>query len=564
MGSGPGKVEENFIIQRVGNQYQVQSTRWNQHLIRLMPGKYTISERSLKALEKAAAKSLNDPSKYLSLVQSLEHMLEHHPEDASLKDTLDKISRLDPLQVSKRRLDVSETEKIKTLDPKKGDSPRMCAIALSVISRAMAGLPEKPDSPLYGHPELLAQCFQEYLSSTKEITQRQLEQIIEAMIKNSNEGWDAMRMALGVLTRKDADSGLKKKVQAASETVVSRMFRQHAKTLQKQNGTDIGESLRQMYRLHELVGGAKLSPELLKNIGPSVKKFVDLFFRGYQFPVTLTLPSSRLLQSDKTPVEEEEVATWAMSCPSVALRHTYDRILSIQLGEQPVRKPEGLELSAAASLTQAYTYNQALVGYLGSKGVKEPQRVANELMLRSSGDVTLSNFLYSLPDMINSIQATEVGLREIDPVVSFKQPPIRFSVEGGMCTVYRSFPVAYISMDERTPRRLVWVESRVEFDPNAIGGRWTEYVTTKPYGEALADEVRRRVKEGATEDVARQEVYKELHQRIFEAFEEEGRRITEGTRTRMPLERETTQKRLQAEFSTLVAEMDEALKRPPQ
>lgn len=400
------------------------------------------------------------------------------------------------------------------------------AIAKSIITQARLGKPEIPREAAYfeGDPSLLTQCFQEYLAQPN-LTSEDLARDIEAMMMHSNDGWDAMLQALTELTGKEADPQLRERIQSAASAVISRMFPRCAKVMERRDGADVGDALRIMYRLHELLNQTNIpsptSDEPYKLADPSLGAFFDNFFQGYKFSCTLHLPGSHLLRP-QPPLAgvDKEIQTWASSCPSTSIISTYRRITRIQIGEEKVERGSDFTGDAQRALTQTYRYNQALVTYLKNQGFSQlkAQEMADAMMLRSSGDLTMNNFFSSLGIIINASQVEQITFREGERPVQFGQAQVSFSVERGNCVVTRYFPVVRDYPDGEKPRQLVWVESRVVLNPNEVGYTWTEELTTKPYGVALADEVRRRMADPENPQPKKQamaSVTKELEDTIY-------------------------------------------------
>lgn len=223
-------------------------------------------------------------------------------------------------------------------------------------------------------------------------------------------------------------------------------------------------------------------------------------------------PSILTSVSEASTEEEKEWITFQGSKP---IANTFGRLDSIEVGDGSIEEKQPDQTD------RAYAYNQRLKRFLETQGVSKPQEVANALMLRIAGDIAFTRHFASFP----GICAGPEGMPPWSVQEAFGlsvepgRPSIRFRVENGKCIIEKAFLEERKFTDGETPRDLAWVTTRIEIDPNNIGDQWTEHVTTKPYAQALAEEVVRRQEKGTAN--ALEEVKAEMQKQITNSSERE-------------------------------------------
>jgi hypothetical protein len=456
-------------------------------------------ERLVGMAKKIDPKKPEGEVRLRGLVRSLAGMLEKCPpgQRELVRDTLKAVGDLLGPQ--------KEGEPKNPIIPQ--TSEERLAIAKSIIERARFGKQAShwPQAFLEGDPSPLSLCFEEYLSQPG-LTKEDLAQIIEAMYVNGEDYGEALRQALKSKTKGDALAEPKGTIKEAVLLFAAKVLRPCMGALQNPQSKDFGVLMLRARQGIELVLSTGNPPEIFAQTIPVLTSFFEqMFTKGLEFSTTAALPSRRFIHS--APTEEEAAKQWAASSPSMPLRDTFDRMTAIELGGTPQKatmKPDD------APLANTYSYNQALKEYLEKQGVSNAGEVANQLMLRCAIESTSDSFLKTFGNVLlrcsnqpESVQFNDsVSGFALHPVIEPGRPTVRFSVEKdtGKCIIERVYPMQFGS-------QYAWRVSRAEFDPKKIGDQWTETVTTKPYAEALADEVYRRVvEEGKTQDEAIAEV----------------------------------------------------------
>jgi hypothetical protein len=504
MGSGPEGVSPRYHIQKVGDQYEVRSVgKLRSWAVRVFRGEYAASKGSLGRLLELAKKldveKPKDQARLRGLVRSLAGMLETCPpgQRELVQDTLKAVGDL---------LGPQKEGELKNPGIPQTSQEKL-AIAKSIIERARAGKQAShwPQAFLEGDPSPLSMCFEEYLSQPG-LTKEGLAQIIEAMYVNGEDYGEALQQALKSKSKEEAPAELKKTIKEAILLFAAKVLRPCMDALEDPQSKDFGVLMLRARQGIELVLAVDIPLESLVQTIPFLTSFFEqMFTKGLEFSTTAALTSRRFIRS--APTNEEAAQQWAASSPSMPLRDTFDRMTAIELGGMPRKtavRPEG------APLANTYYYNQALKEYLEKQGVSNAGEVANQLMLRCTIESTSDIFLKTFGNVLlrsskkpESVQFNDnVSGFGLHPVIEPGRPTVRFSVEKdtGKCIIERVCPMQFGS-------RYAWRVSRAEFDPKKIGDQWTETVTTKPYAEALADEVYRRVvEEGKTQDEAIAEV----------------------------------------------------------
>lgn len=510
MGSGAGSVQPRYHIQRVGDQYELRSVGWlRSWAVRLMKGEYAASKESLGRLELMAKKLHPDKPKEAErlrgLVRSLTGMLDKCPQDQKdgVQHTLDAVRGLFPQNEGEP---VSPEDAIHPKTPKE-----KLAIAKSIIERARSGKPAAhwPQAFLEGKTSPLTECFQEYLQQTS-LTKEELAQVIEAMYMNGEDYGEALLQAL-----KSQAKNLPS-IKDAVLLFATKVLKPCMDALQNPQSKDFGELMlraRQGIEL-ALVMGLDLN-SLPQTFLILPKFFQQMFAQGLEFSTTASLTSRRFLERASTNVQE--LQEWAKNAPSKPLQNTFGRISAIEIGgiPQKMHVRPGVE-QPDAELANAYHYNQALMGYLKKQGVANAAEVANQLMLRCTIESTSDNFLKTFGNVLLYSPENPLQFKEDDseldahPVIDPEKPTVRFSVDKdtGKCIIERVCPMQFES-------QYAWRVTRAEFDLKKIGDQWTETVSVKPYAEALADEVQRRIEEeGKTPGEAIAEIEEALKKQI--------------------------------------------------
>lgn len=399
------------------------------------------------------------------------------------------------------------------------------AIAKSIIERACSGktpahcplaLLESKDKQTLSP---LAQCFQEYFSRTKE-TDKELCRIIQAVYENGEDYGEALLRALGTLglgrrpTKDNPRTDQERTIGRAILLFAKQALDPCMKALRKPQSKDFGRLLLRARQGIELVLSAGIDAECLNYAVPDLMGFFSrMVTEELNFSMTVARTSRRFLRP--APTEEEEAREWAATSPSMPLAETIGRIPAIEIGGNPENG-----LKTESQLMHAYRYSQALKKYLESQKIAHASDVANQLLLRCTVECS-SDILFKCFGWLLSLQpksqlppfkedASELNEH---PVIEPERPTVRFSVEKGKCVIERVCPM-------RFGFQYVWRVSRAVLDPNAIGDQWTETVTTKPYAQALADEVQRRItQEGKPRGVAIEEVQAAVGKQFEEGAE---------------------------------------------
>jgi hypothetical protein len=517
MSSGSLGIQSQYHIQKVGDQYELLAVgRLRSFWVKWIRGEYTASKESLGRLVQVAnGLSASKPEGYemrlRSLVRSLAGMLEvcSLAQKEEVQSTLQAVRKLFP----------------PAQDANPETSEEKLAIAQSIIERARAGktlahcslafLESKDKQTL----SPLAQCFKEYFAQTNE-SDKELCRIIKAIYENGEDYGDALVRALESLRlgrRTTKDNPLPDREQTIRRAIL--LFARQSlepcmKAFRNPQSKDFGTLLLRARQGIELVLSAGIPADCLDYAVLHVKSFFSrMVTEELNFSMTVARTSRRFLRPEST--EEEEAKVWAATSPSMPLTQTLGRVPAIEIGGIPVKGSQ-----SESQLMHAYRYSQALKGYLEQQGVSNAGEVANQLMLRCTVECSSDNLLKFL-GLLLSLQPNAQLPRFVEdaselnehPVIEPKRPTIRFSVEGGKCIIERVCPMQFGS-------QYAWRVSRAEFDPKKIGDQWTETVTTKPYAQALADEVQRRVtEEGKTRDAAIKEVQEAVGAQMGPGFE---------------------------------------------
>lgn len=495
-----------------------------------------------------------------------------------LRGAVDESSLTQEIEVWKRWVSPEIARAIDEEAPKRGAqephgvvlSPETRAVITQItVSRAVNGQAEVvwPRMVLEGNPSPLLECFTEYLADPQK-TPEELSKTIKAVLENTEDGWEAMLTALCQSCWPSVPKDLVKKVQQATVLAVDEVLRPCSEALVSPQSRDFGRLLQYVQKVEELIKGIGANESCLRKMESKVEGFFQRFYGGLHFLATRFFPSRRLLRSESYKGDDRKMEQWVSSSPSTPIKNTFGRIRAIEVGGR--RKKAAIKLETEIGdddqLFCAYQHNKTLVAYLEEHRVANPQEVANRLMLRCVIESTANYLLFSLADSAtyeeggktHGFKIREASDLEKNSIIQPGRPQIRFFVEGNKCIIERAYPMASEYYDGETPRSFAWVVSRVEIDPKEGEDTWTESVTTKSYGVALADEVRRRMKEeGKTQELAKSEVQKELRIQIFGDFEK-------YSKARLAPEREKMRIRLQTELDGLLKQMNEALGRPPQ
>jgi hypothetical protein len=531
MGSGAQGIQPPYHIQKVEGQYELRPVgKLRSWAVSLIRGEYELSERSLGRLQRSI-KTLGEekPEGYQGqlqgLMRSLTGMLETCP-PTQKKLVLDTIQAVEDAWPKVQGSDVAQPKREELILPKTREEK--LAIAKSIIARAQSGKKEArwPEAFLTGTPDKpspLTQCFIEYLSQP-DLTPKELARVIEAMIKNTDDCYQVLLDAMTNVCKQKTPQPINDALNAVGQRLLPSCVR----ALQGQNLKGLGRFMKIADRLYGLFINTNTPDAPFGLMDEPVRGFLERLIkdRGL-FSITLSHSSrQRLLPDRDAEGKTKEATEWARTCPPPIV-HTFDRLAGIQVGKSPVVFDRGkgdLGVSATGKIEQAYLHYKTLMEYLKSEGIGRPEEVATELMLRSSGDLTMNQF-FPFFSRITGISAekTPVPVQQCGEcmadvtVIKPDQQMYRFSVEKGKCIIERAFPMQRTGeVEGRSQREFAWVECRTELDPNAMGDQWTEHVTTKPYGVALAEEVRRRaLQPGYTQEMAVAEVQKALEDQVY-------------------------------------------------
>jgi hypothetical protein len=529
-----------------------------QNILGLMSSSFDIWDAALQAMEKVVSDVPSAVRESILAVANgiVRKNLPANPQELQ-GPSREKLEEFSPEMC--RTLELCEVIKDFSEEARKRSSGLKCVIAQLVIDRARA----REKAPLqedlfqvgYSRSSLLTSCFEEFLV-TEGLSQEALAQTIEDLIANGDDDWEALLQALKNQIEKNAQPGLREKIQKAVTLIGHQWLETRTQVLQQSDVRDLGESLRVLDRVYSMFLVTQTPLEVLGPSARFVERFYERLFKEEpMFSLTLSRPKRQLLSSAKDQGIGVECASWANSCASVPIHKTFGRLSGIQIGDQKVGHAQGQ--SVGDMIQVAYVYNRALVKYLEENGVADPEKVANELMLRSSGDATMNQFFYPLSSLTSVASPSPAGQNVQQPsdevvavrVIKPEQQTYRFSVQDGRCIIERMFPLQRtVVVDGARQRNFAWVECRTEFDPKAPGDKWVERVMTKPYGIALAEEVRRRTSPPMkTQEQAVAEVQKDLEDQVYGM----------GSNRKESPDRK-------AEVTALLKEMNEALERPPQ
>ena len=527
MGSGTESVQPRYHIQRVGDQYELRSVgRLRSWGVRLIRGEYTASEKSLGRLklmaEKLSPEEPKEAERLRGLVRSLTGMFETCPpgQKEAVRQTLEAVKRCFPQKEGEA---VSPADAIhpQTKEEK-------VAIAKSIIERARAGKKAAhwPRSFFEGEPSPLCSCFQEYL--TQDLSVEELAQTLEAIFKNAGDSWDALISALKSKTKAADPLEPKTTIQKAAILFANRILPPCVKALEDPKARDFGGHVQTVRLITELIRAhARADEQCLQDAFSKMNAiFQNITTSAHEFSLVGSRLGPRFLGSAST--EVEEIKPWAQKSPSATIMASYCRCPAIGVGGTKQVKGDEQE----PLLLSAYRFNQKLMEYLKTQGVCDPQEVANQLMLcgvvESSFTAAFASIGMCLPQQWLFL---EVQNLESHPVIRPDQASIRFSVKNGRCIIERDCLLNNQLGDWRT--QYTWCVSRIEVDPNAIGDQWTETVTTKPYAEALADEVLRRVAERKmTQAEAIADITKDLKLQIPNGWERQLELMSESLKRR--------------------------------
>ena len=242
--------------------------------------------------------------------------------------------------------------------------------------------------------------------------------------------------------------------------IVRSMSGQIQQALQHPNKNDVGLALYRAERLIPLRSSETIPSQYFDN-------FVDTLFQsqGVKFQATARHPAYAEANLDVPSATTDSIVS------------TYNRVSSIQIGDLVVEGPatSGHEKEG---LARAKHYHERLTAYLTEKGVKNPKRVAYELLLRCCGDIGFTHFNYGIVAQLTGVNSLYNVNVQGDP-----RPQVYFFVQAnGTCVAEQITPIRHIRVEEsdEEKKRETLVDEWFKLDPANIEDQWVETVVTKP------------------------------------------------------------------------------------